>query len=225
MFTVRRVSLLGSLLAACGWSAVISSGSVQGGLFGNSNTTAISLAGSGGFSLSYTAAFPPLYASFPGCFNQSTCTYNFSQSVSVNSVSNNSATWSVLYNGSTYSTGAPAFPNSLVLTLTFASSSVTVPATTDHDPSTGFPSRTVSSWSNVPFTVTGSFQVKDSKGVILASDSLTGGGVAGGGGERTLGPDSVNLNYVLTPSSAPEPATFGLVGVMLALTAGLRRKR
>ena len=151
--TPLRAALLVATFSSHGWSAIVTSGSLQGSVLGNSSSNSISITASN-FSLNLDISFPNFFSSLPGCnLNQATCSYDFSKQVSVNTQGNGSADWTLVTNGTTYSSASSIPRYALQLVFNFASSSVTTQGFTDIDPNTGFPIRTVSSWSNVPLFI------------------------------------------------------------------------
>ena len=223
-------------VSATGWSAIITSGTVQSSPNGPNFTNSINIAGPN-LAINVTSAFPALLnVSTPLCgLGQPTCTYNFSQTASISNASpgGSSVILSLISNGNTYTNNGSCgnFTGAcyqLLLNLTFSSSSATVPQINEFDPMTGFPTRSVAQWSAVPFTATGNYTVTFFPGgaapSVVASDTLTGSGFASGNTEtRQTGAGAATIAYRFT--STPEPGTAGLVGGAILLGAAFLRKR
>ena len=233
--TLFRLSFAVGITSFNALSNPITSGALTTSLIGQTSNTFINLSGPN-FALSMSNSYLPPFSLPFGCLHSPTCTFAFSKTIDSSYSLTPPTSWSLTSNGSTYSGQGPAqFPNSyeLRVNLAFSSLVVTVPATTEFDPITGFPTRTLAGWSDVPFSMTGSVEVTffppfadplfPARRVVF-SDTLSGSGLAGGFGEfSAIRADSSFLSYQF--SSVPEPSTAALLGSSFLLCIGLVRRR
>ena len=208
-------ALAASIFAACAWSGTLTSGTIQQN-YSDSNgpttfTSPITLTGTN-FSITTTQPFS-IFPNILSCGLGPSCgTYNFSQTTSF-SGTNGFSNLTVVYNRVLYPNSIST-PYSLALTLTFNSSSRTVPVT-------GTSPNLQVSFANVPFTATGSFTLSSGNTVIV-TDTLSGQGLASGNSTASDRGSSGSIAYAF---ATPEPATFSLVGGGVLLAAWLARRR
>ena len=153
---------------------------------------------------------------YPHCdFDTATCSYDFTQSYPA--VGGPTFGSDFTYNGITY----PA-SDYIQFTFNVLSSAVSAPATSCRVFNIFDRYCSAPAFGPVPFTMTGSFLIKDVNGnAVLASDTISGAGVV----STTATDFLLEGNIFFQFTSTPEPTSLGLVGAGLLLTGWLARRQ
>ena len=157
-------------------------------------------------------------------FATATCSYDFTQS-STGALEGPAQDGShFTYNGIDYSFGpaGQTSPNYIRFMLNFAGPLVNGPAVECFTTPADGNFCTAPPFGPVPFTMTGSFTILASDHVtVLASDTLSGAGLASTNGAPGSREGTVFYNF----TSVPEPTSIGLIATGLVLTRWLAWRR
>ena len=212
---MRRI--LPTALVALAFTSLASADTITAAYFTTDKIGPASTLSIGLFGANFALVFAPVLGALPtpslGSCTGTTCSFDFSNTGSYTA---SFLAYSLTYNGNSYGLGSDT--NSLRLDLTFTSIVADTPLS---EVTTPPPGRVVDTalWTNIPFTVSGSFTVMKG-GNVIVTDSIDGSGLAGASFRSTRIANTASVGYFIVP----EPATVATVGVGL-LMAGWRRRR